>query len=174
MGVSLISMISAVRMMRGTPDEISGYSASRLDQFVSSVRFDPNAVNSSFNMGARVLTIRGNVGTGTYIKGPYNEFKAINEAIHEVFHAIRRHNYVREHGSLDGAERIFGINKIDPRYKAEEVLVERAAQERMLSIAKPRIAAERKYGSAARADELQSLLDDALADSNLLVKDWGG
>lgn len=152
--------------------EISGISASRFDEFFSSVVFDSTARNSSFNVGSRVLTIRGRVGTGTAIIGPYNEFKAINEVLHEIAHAQRRYQYARQNGSLNGFERVIGNAPTSPLFAAKEVLVESTAQARLLRIAEPRIAAERLYGNTAEADRLQRLLDDAIADSNEYLRSW--
>lgn len=152
--------------------EISGISASRFDEFFEGVVLSPTAGNSSFNIGSRTLTVRGSVGTGTAIVGPYNEFKAINEILHEIAHAQRRYQYVRQNGSLTGYERVIGTSPRSQLYAAEEVLVERTAQARLLRIAEPRIAAERLYGNAAEASRLQRLLDDAIADSNEYLRIW--
>lgn len=152
--------------------ELSGISASRMGDYISSVQFNPAARNSSFNLRTRVLTIRGDVGTGTAIIGPYSEFKAINEALHEIAHAARRRQYFKKNGSLDGYERVIGRDRMSPLAAADEVLTEQTAQARMRKVAEPRIEAERLYGNADEANRLQRLLDDAIADSDKYITEW--
>lgn len=118
------------------------------------------------------MLIRGRVGTGVMSPGDYNEFKAINEILHEVRHAIQRQRYVQKNGSLDGYENTIGVNRYDPRYAREEVLVETAAQERMISIAEPRIAAAEQAGNSAEATRLRDLLADAIEESNDYISYW--
>lgn len=60
--------------------------------------------------------------------------------------------YVQQHGALDGADNVFGFDRSDPRYAKEEILVETAAITRTESIARPRIAAERKYGNVTKTN----------------------
>ncbi len=60
------------------------------------------------------------------------------------------------------------------RDRSKEVLVETAAQERMISIAEPRIAAAEQAGNSAEATRLRGLLEDAKDESNAYISYWNG
>ncbi len=121
---------------------------------------------SSFN-GRKEIKLRQDIGTPLNSSGEYNEFSALNEAMHEIWHAKRFDEHIRAGKNSND----YWHRQSTPQYWKEEALVEQAAQDRMKDIASPRIAQIRKHGSMTKATELENKLRETIDESNKYIKE---
>ncbi len=147
-------------------------SAKRLSKLVSKIVIrtkptrDGRPITSSFNPRTKVIAIRKDIGSpldNNAFFTEYNEFRAITEAMHEVGHALEFERQIKAGKTLE--EIVDNMGDVI-KYNQEEVLVETAAQNYMRRIAESRIAQERRYGNADKADEFEAMLNQAIKESN--------
>lgn len=139
-----------------------GVSSKRLwQEYISSVELGPIGSRSSFN-GRLIIKIRQDIGAPLNGIGEYNEFRALTEAMHEIYHAMR----YRQHIKTGGDPRQYWHEQLSPKYWQEEALVESSAQEYMRMIAEPRVQQMHRYGNLEKARELEQMLEDAIKESD--------
>jgi hypothetical protein len=143
-----------------------GVSTKRLRKLIKGVELGETIGSTSAFTPRLTIRIRENIGTTLKGFGEYNEFRALTETMHEVRHAMRYHDRLKSGKS----HRELFPNKETASYWEEEVLVETYAQKYMIKVAEPRVTDIKNHGNNEKAAELESLLRDAIFESNEYIR----
>lgn len=142
----------------------SGFRADDKAALVSSVTH--GGETSSFTLATRVVRLAQDIGRPRNLgRQGYNEFIAMSETFHEIYHAVRLKRWI-ESGMGTLKEYLVKYRRGETAYYREEVRVELAARAWTEKMIKPRIEAELKHGSRGKAQRLQGIFDEYIEDSD--------
>lgn len=142
----------------------SGFRESDKAILVSSVTH--GGETSSFTLATRVVRLAEDIGRPRNLgRQGYNEFIAMSETFHEIYHAVRLKRWIGGGiGTLE--DYLLKYRQGQIAYYREEVRVELAARHWTENMVKPRIEAELKHGSREKAQKLQEIFDEYIEDSD--------
>lgn len=142
----------------------SGFRERDKATLVSSVTY--GGETSSFTLATRVVRLAEDIGRPRNLgRQGYNEFIAMSETFHEIYHAVRLKKWLDSGmGTLQDYQKKYVRGYA--AYHREEVRVELAARAWTEKMIKPRIEAELKHGSREKAQQLQRTFDECIEDSD--------